>query len=42
MAVDVENKYLFNGFLFVGEDDKRRLDVSERTDILLKLMGSSF
>ena len=42
LAVDVENKYLFNGFPYVGKDDTRSLDVSVPTDVVLKLISPVF
>ena len=39
LAVDVENKYLFNGFPYVGKDDTRSSDLSVPTDVVLKLMA---
>ena len=38
MAVDVETKYLFNGFPYVGKDDSRIGDVSVSPDVVTKLM----
>ena len=38
MAVDVETKYLFNGFLHVGKNESRSDDVSVPTDVVIKLM----
>ena len=35
MAVDVETKYLFNGFPYVGKDESRKSDVSVPTDVLV-------
>ena len=42
LAVDVENKYLFNGFPYVGKDDTRSSDMSVLTDVVLKLMAPLF
>ena len=42
LAVDVENKYLFNGFLYVGKDDTTSSDMPVPTDIVLKLMAPLF
>ena len=42
LAVDVENKYLFNGFSYVGNDDTRDPDVSVPSDVVLKLMAPVF
>ena len=39
LAVDVENKYLFNGFPFVGKDDTKSSDMPVPTDVVLKLMA---
>ena len=41
LAVDVENKYLFNSFSHVGKDDTSS-DMPVPTDIVLKLMASLF
>ena len=38
MPVDVETKYLFNGFPYVGKDESRSGDVSVPTDVVMKLM----
>ena len=42
MAVDVETKYLFNGFPYVGKDERRSGDVSMPTGIVMKLMMPLF
>ena len=42
LAVDVENKYLFNGFPHVGNDDTSSSDMSVLTDVVLKLMAPLF
>ena len=42
IAVDVETKYLFNGFLYVGKDESRSDDVSVPTDVVMKLMMPLF
>ena len=42
LAVDVENKYLFNGLLYLGKDDTRSSDMHVPTDVLLKLMAPLF
>ena len=42
LAVDVENKYLFNGFPYVGKDDTRSSDIPVSTNIVLKLMATLF
>ena len=42
LAVDVENKYLFNGLPYVGKDETRKADVSVPTDVVLKLMAPLF
>lgn len=42
LAVDVENKYLFNGFPYLGKDDTRSADVSVATDVVMKLMKPLF
>ena len=42
LAVDVENKYLFNSFPYVGKDNKRSSDMPVPTDVVLKLMVPLF
>ena len=42
MAIDVETKYLFNGFPYVGKDESRSNDVSVPTDMVMKLMMPLF
>ena len=42
LAVDVQNKYLFNGFPYVGKDETRNSNVSVPTDVVLKLMAPLF
>ena len=42
LAVDLENKYLFNGFPYVRNDDTRSSDMSVPTDVVLKLMAPLF
>jgi len=42
MSVDVETKYFFIGFLYVGKDESRSGDVSVPTDIVMKLMMPLF
>ena len=42
MAADVETKYLFNGFPYVGKDESRSGDVSVPTDVVIKLMMPLF
>ena len=42
MGVDVETKYLFNGFPYVGKDESRSGDVSVPTDVMMKLMMPLF
>ena len=42
LAVDAENKYLYNGIPYVGKDDTRRSDMSVPTDVVLKLMAPLF
>ena len=42
LAVDVENKYLFNGFRDVGQDDTKSSDMSVPADVVLKLMAPLF
>ena len=38
IAVDVESKYLYNGFPYLGKNEARSNDVSVPTDVVLKLM----
>ena len=42
MGVDVETKYLFNGFKYVGKNESRSGDVSVRTGVVMKLMMPLF
>ena len=42
LAVNVENKYLFNGFPYVGKDNTRSSDMPLPTDVMLKLMAPLF
>ena len=42
LAVDVENKYLFNDFPYMGKDNARSSDMPVATDIVLKLMALLF
>ena len=42
LAVDVENKYLFNGFPYVGKDNTRSSHMPVPTDVVLKLMAPLF
>ena len=42
LAVDVEKKYLFNGFPHVGKDITRSSDMPMPTDAMLKLMALLF
>ena len=42
LAVDVENKYLFNGFPYIGKDDTRSSAVCVPIDVMLKLMAPLF
>ena len=42
LAVDVENKYLYNGFPYVENDDTRSSDMSVPADVVLKLMAPLF
>ena len=42
LSVDVENKYLFNDFPYVGKDNTRSSDMSVPTDVVLKLMAPLF
>ena len=38
MAVDVESKYLYNGFSYLGKDWTRSVDASLPTNVVMKLM----
>ena len=42
LAVDVENKCLFNRFSYLGKDDTRTSDMPVPTDVVLKLMAPLF
>ena len=42
MAVDVESKYFYNGFPYLGNNEARSNDVSVPTDVVLKLMDPLF
>ena len=42
MAVDVETKYLFNEFPYLGKDESRLDDASVPTSVAMKLMGALF
>ena len=42
MAVDVETKYLFNGFPYVGKNESRSGDVSVPIGVVMKLMMPLF
>ena len=42
LAVNVENKYLFNGFPYVGKDGTKSSDMSVPTDVVLKFMAPLF
>ena len=42
MAADVETKYLFNNFPYVGKDESRSGDVSVPNDVVIKLIMSLF
>ena len=42
LAVDVENKYLFNRFSYLGKGDTRSSDMPVLTDVVLKLMTPLF
>ena len=42
MAVDVESKYLFNGFSYLGMDLTRSGDASLPMEVVMKLMSSLF
>jgi len=42
LVADVENKYFFDGFSYVGKDDTQSSDVSVPADVVMKLMGPIF
>ena len=42
MAVDVESKYFYNGFPYLGKNEARSNDVSVPTDVVLKFMDPLF
>ena len=42
MAVDVETKYLINGFPYVAKDESRNGNVSVPTEVMMKLMMPLF
>ena len=42
LAVDVENKCIFNGFRNVGKDDTRSSDMPVPTDVVLKFIAPFF
>ena len=42
LAVDVENKYLFNNFPYEEKDNTRSSDMPVPTDAVLKLMAQLF
>ena len=42
LAINVEKKYLYNGFPYVGNDDTRSSDMSVPADVVLKLMAPLF
>ena len=42
ITVDVETKYLFNGFPYVGKDGSRSGNVSVPTGVVMKLMMPLF
>jgi len=42
LLVDVENKYLFNGFPYLGKDDSKKSDVSVSCNVVLKLVAPLF
>ena len=42
LAVNIENKYLFNGIPYTGKDDTRSNDIPVLTDVVLKLMAPLF
>ena len=42
LAADVKNKYLFNGFPYVGKDDTRSSDMPVPTDVVLNPTATLF
>ena len=42
MVVDVETKYLFNSFLYIGKAESRSGDVSLPIDVVMKLIMPLF
>ena len=42
MAVDVESKYFYSGFPYLGKNEARSNDVSIPTDVVLKLRDPLF
>ena len=42
MAVDVEGRYFYNGFPYLGKNEARSKDVSVLTDVVLKLKNPLF
>ena len=42
IAVDVERKYFYNGFPYLGKNEARSDDVGVPTDVVLKLMDPLF
>ena len=42
MVVDIETKYLFNSFKYVGKDERSSGDVSVPTGVVMKLMMPLF
>ena len=42
LALDIQNKYLFNGFLYTDKDETRSLNVSVPKDVVWKLMTTLF
>ena len=42
LAVDIQMKYLFNGFLFAGKNKTRNPNVSVPTDVALKMIAPLF
>ena len=42
LAVDIENKYLFNNIPYIGKDDTRSSDMPVLTHVVMKLMAPLF
>ena len=42
LALDIENKYLFNGVPYIGKDETRNLNISVAKDMVWVLMAPLF